>query len=150
MRTEAVALMLVGLAVVASGRSRVDFTGTWVLDVTKSNLGNGGGEVQSTILNVQQEGNRLSILEVIGRKDGKTLACRNLVLDHAVPARAGMDLVSARHAGRSIRIRSTQERHLISLEEWRMSGDSAKLLITIKRPHSVQRLVFKYAQSAPE
>ena len=142
------------VAVAAPKRSMPNFSGIWTLDLTKSNLCP-AVEAWPTSMNIEHEGDRLWVLELVEGEEGKSIRHRRYTLDSREDAGAtpvGTELVSARRVRKAIQVwyiwRSDQVG--VALEQWMLSRDGKELFIKRGHGRSVQRLVFRRSTEVPE
>jgi hypothetical protein len=67
-----IAIALSFVAAVASGQARADFSGTWVINEGKSQLGEGRMRMASSPLVVKQSGNNMSVERTASRQGGES------------------------------------------------------------------------------
>jgi hypothetical protein len=140
-------LMLLALAICASGHPSQNLSGIWVLDVAESDFG--PSPARPTTLRVEESEHRLVIVELVTAEGGNTITVRDLALDgraNMVSTAAGIGLVWVRRAGNALKIRSlpNHDHFQGTREEWTVS-DAGTELVVIRREDggSHQRLVFR-------
>lgn len=119
-------VLFFGILVSSTAGFAADFTGVWVLDRAKTTP-SAADSVTTSAMNVEQCGNRVSVLELAEGKDGKRLVRRVFLLDGA-------------NGGQIRAVRNGE----VVLEEWEQHGDQ-ELLIVRTGQRSTERLVFKRA-----
>lgn len=144
-------ILLLGLLVAvipkaASEHQLLDFSGTWVLNLTKSSLGKVSVTSRPTALKVDDQGSRLITVEIVERGNGKSVVQRDILLNPSFMD--GSVDVMTRRSRNTIKIALTLDGRAI-LEVWSLSHNGSQLLITRNDGPSIQRLFFTRATSRP-
>ncbi len=133
--------MLISLSFIAAG-DQANFSGKWILNDEKSNLGEGGRAMLATKMTVTQSADKMSLERVSRRRNGEEMTskeeltldgkeCKNTVRDREVTATAkwSADGKSLTIASKSTFERNGNQMQIDAVEVWQLTDGGKSLTI---------------------